>query len=190
MPETVGILTACEILQIISFFCFIFHLSRVTNTIKVEREKLICSVSDYSVIVKNIPSDTTKEELIAHFNSLYPLDEKDWLGRSPVGTWASVCLSVCLFVYLCVTLSVCLSVCLSICLSLCVSVCLSAPLCLCLYVCHFVSLSVCLFICVAACLFVSVYLTTCKSIKPYCLISISRISSTCICVYISTCNYR
>ena len=139
MPETVGILTACEILQIISFFCFIFHLSRVTNTIKIEREKLICSVSDYSVIVKNIPSDTTKEELIAHFNSLYPLDEKDWLGRSPVGTWASVCLSVCLSVYLSVPLCLCLSVCpfvsLSVCLSLCVSVCLSVYLCGCVSIC-------------------------------------------------------
>ena len=150
MPETVGILTACEILQIISFFCFIFHLSRVTNTIKVEREKLICSVSDYSVIVKNIPSDTTKEELIAHFNSLYPLDEKDWLGRPPVGTWASVCLSVCLSVYLSVTLSVCLSIYLSV------------PLCLCLSVCPFVSLSVCLSLCVSVCL--SVNLCGCVSI--------------------------
>ena len=87
MPETVGILTASEIIQILSFFCFIFHLSRVTSTIKAERERLLCSVSDYSVVVKQIPKDTTKEELIDYFNALYPLDEKDWTGRPPVGTY-------------------------------------------------------------------------------------------------------
>ena len=104
MPETVGILTASEIIQILSFFCFIFHLSRVTNTIKAERERLLCSVSDYSVIVKQIPKDTTKEELIHYFNALYPLNEKDWSGRPPVGTYVSFFFSIYRFIYLSIAL--------------------------------------------------------------------------------------
>ena len=85
LPEVAGLLTFFEIIQILVFFCFIFHLQRVTNTIKIAREKELCSVSDYSIIVRKIPADTTKEQLISHFNALYPLDEKDWLGRPPLG---------------------------------------------------------------------------------------------------------
>lgn len=86
IPEVVGILSLFQILQILSFFCFIFHLQRVTNTIKVTRERLSCSISHYTIIVKNMPPDTTKEEIAMHFNKLYPLDVKDWRNRPPVGT--------------------------------------------------------------------------------------------------------
>ena len=107
LPEVAGLLTFFEIIQILVFFCFIFHLQRVTNTIKIAREKELCSVSDYSIIVRKIPADTTKEQLISHFNALYPLDEKDWLGRPPLGERERgererECVCVCMIERVCV----------------------------------------------------------------------------------------
>lgn len=102
VPEVQGILSIIEILQIIAFFSFIFHLQKLCDITKKEKEKLICRISEYSIVIRRIPNDTTKEQLISHFNSLYPLNVKDWSGREPVGRYMNcimtISVSVCLYI--------------------------------------------------------------------------------------------
>ena len=97
MPEIVGILSISEILQILSFFCLIFHLQRLTDNIQKEREKSSCSVTDYSIMIRNIPDMCTKQDIAVFFNGLYPLDTADWRGRPPVGTANSLRLSLIVY---------------------------------------------------------------------------------------------
>ena len=42
------------------------------------------SVTDYAVRVRNLPPDTTEEELLAHFSTLYQLSVMDWRKRGGV----------------------------------------------------------------------------------------------------------
>lgn len=78
------ILTAMEFLQIVVFFCTVWHLQRKTNSLKRTFEKVESTVSSYSVFVDHLPADTTPEQLISHFTNLYPLDTNDWRHRPPV----------------------------------------------------------------------------------------------------------
>jgi RNA recognition motif-containing protein len=41
-------------------------------------------MSDYTIVVKNIPKDTTMQQILEHFNELYPLDRVDFAGRPPI----------------------------------------------------------------------------------------------------------
>ena len=79
-----SILTATEFLQCFVFFCTLWHLSRKTHSLKKLFERIESTVSNYAIFVDHLPSDTTVEQLIAHFTNLYPLDTTDWLGRPPV----------------------------------------------------------------------------------------------------------
>lgn len=79
-----SIISFMEILQIFVFFCTIYHLIRRTDHLRDELDGLITTVTDYSIMIKNLPVDTTKEELIAHFSALYPLDQADWANRPPL----------------------------------------------------------------------------------------------------------
>jgi hypothetical protein len=79
-----GILSFFEVIQILSFFCFIFHLQRLTDNINVQRERLHCRISGYTIVVHNIPKDTTVQQIHDHFNELYPLDRIDSAGRPPI----------------------------------------------------------------------------------------------------------
>ncbi|RYY88734.1 hypothetical protein EON63_01905 [archaeon] len=38
-------------------------------------------ISDYTIMVTGIPTDTSDHELIEHFNKLYKLNEKDFMNR-------------------------------------------------------------------------------------------------------------
>ena len=83
--STVGtILTAMEFFQIFVFFCTVWHLQKKTNSLKRTFEKVESTVSSYSIFVDHLPTDTTPEQLIAHFTNLYPLDANDWRHRPPV----------------------------------------------------------------------------------------------------------
>ena len=85
-PEVAGLLTLFEILQILAFFCFVLHLRRRVLEITDERNALksYVKLSDYSVIIRGLPIDTTEEELVTFFSELYPLDRKDWKDRPAV----------------------------------------------------------------------------------------------------------
>lgn len=80
-PEISGVLSICEVIQIFAFFCFAWHLQRKVYALREIREVSTTAVSDYSIIVRNLPKDATKMQVIAHFNGLYPLDKPDWQGR-------------------------------------------------------------------------------------------------------------
>ena len=81
MTEASGIITGFEFLQIVVFFCVIYHLQRRAFALKDEVDKLNTSVTDYTVMVRNIPPDTSVEQLVAHFSNLYGLDKRDWKQR-------------------------------------------------------------------------------------------------------------
>ena len=85
-PEVAGLLTLFEVLQILAFFCFVLHLRRRVLEITDERMALKTHVklSDYSIVIRGLPIDTTEEELVMFFSELYPLDRKDWKDRPAV----------------------------------------------------------------------------------------------------------
>lgn len=84
-------LTALEILQILAFFCMVWHLRRRFDKIKRDHaETGVPSITDYAVHVTNIPLDTTIEQLVAHFSELYQLETVDFRGRPPVEDAAPV----------------------------------------------------------------------------------------------------
>lgn len=78
------ILTAMEFLQIVVFFCTVWHLQRKTDSLKRTFQKVESTISSYAVFVDHLPADTTPEQLISHFTNLYPLDTNDWRHRPPV----------------------------------------------------------------------------------------------------------
>lgn len=82
--EIANILTVCEIIQVLIFFSGVLYLSRSHSRIKSRLDGRTCSVTDYSIMVENIPPNTTEIDLIQHFSTLYPLDKPDWKGRPPV----------------------------------------------------------------------------------------------------------
>ena len=79
-----SVLTLMEFLQILVFFCFIWYLQHKASTLKAETEKDNCSATDYTIMVRKLPADCSMEQVIAHFNNLYPLDKVDWRGRPPI----------------------------------------------------------------------------------------------------------
>lgn len=84
MVEVGGIITACEFLQIIVFFCTIYHLQKRVNKLKDEVDRSNTTVTDYAIMVRNLPPDTTVDQLVSHFTNLYPLDKPDWQNRPTV----------------------------------------------------------------------------------------------------------
>ena len=42
------------------------------------------TVTDYTVMVRNLPSDVTFEQILSHFSNLYNLNIVDWQGRPPI----------------------------------------------------------------------------------------------------------
>ena len=90
LSEASSILTLCEFLQIICFFSVVWALGHRTKGMKKEASRATCAVSDYSLMVRNIPTDITEKELIDHFSSLYPLDVPDWRKRPPLDGAAPV----------------------------------------------------------------------------------------------------
>ena len=81
LTQASSVVTAFEFLQILVFFIGVFHLQRRADSLTEEVERLNTSVTDYTVMVRHLPKDTTVEQLVAHFSSLYPLDRPDWQKR-------------------------------------------------------------------------------------------------------------
>jgi hypothetical protein len=99
-----SVLTFMEILQALAFFCMIWHLKRRLKWVETVMSKDVTSVTDYSIMIRNLPKDTTEMELIQHFSNLYPLDRADWKNRpaladaSPVDEVTICCLVCCIIV--------------------------------------------------------------------------------------------
>ena len=90
LSQASSILTACEFLQIFCFFAVVWALAHRVKVMKREASRATCSVSDYSIMVRDVPTDVTEKELIAHFSGLYPLDIPDWRQRPPLDGAAPV----------------------------------------------------------------------------------------------------
>eukprot|EP01039_Chlorochromonas_danica_P003057 gene3057-3337_t len=81
LSDAASIITALEFVQIVVFYlgaAFVYHksLSVLGRTAKTS-----IAISDYTVMVTNLPSDASDEELIQHFNQLYKLNEVDFMHR-------------------------------------------------------------------------------------------------------------
>lgn len=81
--EVSSILTCLEILQIFVFFCSLTFINWHADNMKEQREKDSCSITDYTITVKNLPPDVTSTDLIVHFNQ-WCLDRPDFQGRPKV----------------------------------------------------------------------------------------------------------
>jgi hypothetical protein len=79
--NTAYLLTFFEMIQITIFLLGVaqlyFSIENKTN----RNHTTELSVSDYAVMVTNLPPDTSENELIQHFNDLYALNKKDWKAR-------------------------------------------------------------------------------------------------------------
>jgi len=81
--EISSILTCLEILQIFVFFCSLTFINWHADNMKEQREKDSCSITDYTISVKNLPADVTSTDLIVHFNQ-WCLDRPDFQRRPKV----------------------------------------------------------------------------------------------------------
>lgn len=85
LPHISLALTVTEFLQIFIFFCTVYHLQRgYTHLKSVRNAKRITTATDYTVLVRGLPKDTTEADLIAHFSGLYQLEKVDFRKRLPV----------------------------------------------------------------------------------------------------------
>lgn len=84
LQSVANILMLCEILQILIFLIGIYLLKVACSRVRGGVGNRTCCVSDFSVRVDGIPSDTTIEELLNHFSDLYCLDKVDWKHRKPL----------------------------------------------------------------------------------------------------------
>ena len=84
MVQAGEVITACEFIQICIFFLTLFYLSLKSEGLTNLTEGRDCVVSDYSIMVTNLPPDVTSKEIIDHFSKLYQLKAKDWRNRPPL----------------------------------------------------------------------------------------------------------
>lgn len=66
-----GLLTAMEFLQIAVFAIGVFHVYRTALSVTGRNAKSETQVSDFSIMVTNLPADITDVEVLDHFSSLY-----------------------------------------------------------------------------------------------------------------------
>jgi hypothetical protein len=83
--QSIGnILMLCEFGQIFIFFLGIYFLKLECGRVRGGVGNRTCCVSDFAVRVDGIPPDTTTQQLLQHFSSLYALDIIDWKQRKPL----------------------------------------------------------------------------------------------------------
>ena len=80
--DILAIIIGYNNIYLFATFIGVIYLSRSHSRIKSRLDGRTCSVTDYTVMVENIPPNTTEIDLIQHFSTLYPLDKVDWKGRS------------------------------------------------------------------------------------------------------------
>ena len=72
------ILVVCDILCCIVFFFLALWLKNQIEESESGSGKETLSASDYSVYVRGLPEDATRQEITAHFSNLFALDQPDW----------------------------------------------------------------------------------------------------------------
>ncbi len=72
------IISAGDALGCLIFIVFCTWLNNKADAVAEEIDCKNVKSSDFSVCVERLPKDATKEEVLAHFNSLYQLSEPDW----------------------------------------------------------------------------------------------------------------
>lgn len=100
---------SCEVVQNVLLLVMLYHLNFKISWLKHKLNSLTCHISNYSIMVRNLPKMFKLEELVYHFSNLYRLDRKDWKdrpvveGTSPlkhcfntgnslyIGTWIAEC---------------------------------------------------------------------------------------------------
>lgn len=78
------VLTTFEFLQIVIYLLFIIRLLWRSASFSRREANNDIKIADYTVMCRRLPGDTTTDELVEHFNDLYPLDREDWKKRSPL----------------------------------------------------------------------------------------------------------
>lgn len=84
LVQVAYIVTLCEIIQILIFFITLLYLNRTRDLISHLSDGRDCRVSDYSIMVTNLPPNTTLQMIVSHFSRLYQLNETDTSKRPPV----------------------------------------------------------------------------------------------------------
>lgn len=84
VTDAANIMTAMEFIQALVFIFGIVYLQNKSFSVSGKASKLQTSISDYSVMVHNIPPDTKDWQLLQHFSDLYALDRVDWKGRPAI----------------------------------------------------------------------------------------------------------
>jgi RNA recognition motif-containing protein len=68
----------CDLLCCMVFISLSMWLKgQITNSDSGKGKETL-SASDYTIYVRGLPSDATKQEIVAHFSNLYALDRSDW----------------------------------------------------------------------------------------------------------------
>lgn len=81
LVDVSSILTLIELLCALVLFITICWLQRRVYSRKGHNERDRVYVSDYTVMVTNIPDNTTEKQLLTHFSDLYQLKRIDFRGR-------------------------------------------------------------------------------------------------------------
>lgn len=71
MTDAGAVLSAMEVLQIFVFFIGVLHLYRTALSVSGRNAKTETSITDYSIMITDLPPDVTDVELLDHFSSLY-----------------------------------------------------------------------------------------------------------------------
>lgn len=81
LANVATILCTCEVLQVLIFLAATRWLNKRCVGLREKSDSRSCTISDYSVMVENIPKTATSQEITKFFSDLYPLDRPDWQGR-------------------------------------------------------------------------------------------------------------
>jgi hypothetical protein len=73
-----AIVAAVDILNSIIIIIYILWMRRRLNKILAKHSREGVDVSSFSVLVRGLPEDATRTEILEHFSNLYKLDEADW----------------------------------------------------------------------------------------------------------------
>jgi hypothetical protein len=87
MVAASGTLTAMEVLQCLVFLITVYYMNTKVRGFARRREyedRAEVTLGDYTVVVRDLPPDSTVEELIQHFSGRWPLSAADWKGRPPL----------------------------------------------------------------------------------------------------------
>jgi hypothetical protein len=92
LSEVANIVTTFEFLQVVAFYFFVFYFSSMIGYQGADAEEngavshteTEIAVTDYTIMIRNLPETCTELELAEHFSKLYQLTSVDWKERPPI----------------------------------------------------------------------------------------------------------